>query len=180
VLDISLRLAVNSFDSINVACVETWNVWTHLGAMLVGMAFVLWASIHSTSFLSTLPLLDRSIFLIYIFSANVRLRRRRTLTPVTRSLSRAPAQILFTCSSTFHLLACIGQKQYTWLARMDYAGISILIGTFHPRALPITLSLTSACLSLGQWDRTAPLCSLRSSASHGLQSPIIRPCVWLV
>eukprot|EP01094_Clydonella_sp_ATCC50884_P015929 TRINITY_DN26607_c0_g1_i1.p1 TRINITY_DN26607_c0_g1~~TRINITY_DN26607_c0_g1_i1.p1 ORF type:complete len:224 (-),score=32.15 TRINITY_DN26607_c0_g1_i1:76-747(-) len=42
------------------------------------------------------------------------------------------AQVLFMCSSCFHLFHCIGPTQYSQLARCDYTGISILIaGSYY-------------------------------------------------
>lgn len=83
---------------------ETLNIWTHLlGSLSFGILMICSLS----TWLEEGNLLDKTVFLIFVLSA----------------------QILLFLSSFFHLVYCMSrtESEYSWFARLDYIGISILI-----------------------------------------------------
>ena len=84
--------------------VETLNIWTHLlGSIMFGVLMV----VSLATWLEDGDLLDKTVFLIFVLSA----------------------QILLFLSSFFHLFYCMSKcaSEYSWFARLDYIGIAILI-----------------------------------------------------
>jgi predicted membrane channel-forming protein YqfA (hemolysin III family) len=86
---------------------ETLNIWTHL------IAVALFAGLMINSLLTWLSegdWIDRLIFLVFVLSA----------------------QSLLLGSTIFHLFCGFGGAQhYRYFARLDYVGISVLIGKRH-------------------------------------------------
>ncbi|EFA77756.1 hypothetical protein PPL_09254 [Heterostelium album PN500] len=87
---------------------ETLNIWTHLLATIL---FFILMIVTSTSILENPQPIDKFIFTVFFICAQ--------------------AQMAF--STIFHTFCSVSSKSYTWFARLDYCGISLMIvGSHYP------------------------------------------------
>jgi len=87
---------------------ESWSIWTHLGGFL---AFVVLGFCTFGWFIQGYTATDVFIFTVFLIGAQ--------------------CQMLF--STVFHMFGCYSPKVYSWLAKLDYSGISMMIvGSYYP------------------------------------------------
>jgi len=88
---------------------ETWSIWTHL----IGFLSIFVLSFFMFGWFIPKGYSGTDVFIISVF------------------LIGAQCQMLF--STVFHMFGCHSPRVYSWLAKLDYSGISLMIvGSYYP------------------------------------------------